>query len=81
MLVILFVCPVLFLIADFSPVIRARIFKFCMHPDNGEVYCVRENQGGEIFFLLSIAPMQHLRKFACTKLWFNIPLIAMVGSM
>ena len=57
MLVIHFICPFLFLSHKnhhrFSPAIRARVFKFCIHPDNG----VRENQDSEIFSFLPIFSM------------------------
>ena len=55
MLIIFFICPFSFFlkiksITDFSPAVKARVFKFYIHPDNCEVCCVRENQDGEIFF-------------------------------
>ena len=43
-------------IPDLSPAIRARVFKFCINPDNGEVLCVRESQDAEI---VSFAHLSH----------------------
>ena len=62
MLVILFICPFFFLFdknsSHISHLLLEPVFKFCIHPDNGEVYCVRENQDGEIFFSF-FAPLSH----------------------
>ena len=33
------------------------------------------------FSFLPNSPMQYIGKLASTKLWFNIPLIAMAGGM
>ena len=43
-------------IPDLSPAIRARVFKFCINPDNVEVLCVRESQDAEI---VSFAHLSH----------------------
>ena len=55
MLVILFICSVFFLSdknsSQISHQLLEPVFKFCIHPDNGEVCCVRENQDAEIFML------------------------------
>ena len=39
-----------FFLTDFSAPIRARFFKFCMHLERVEVYCVKENHGAEVNF-------------------------------
>ena len=52
----LFVCfsfsPIKISVTDFSAPVRARVFKFCIHLENGQVYCVKENQNAEIYFCL-----------------------------
>ena len=43
---------------------------------------LKNNHDNELFFFfLPISPMQYVRKFASTKLWFNIPLIALHVGM
>ena len=37
-------------VTDFSSPIYARFFKFCIHVDSVQVYCVRENQMASICF-------------------------------
>ena len=54
------------------------VFKFCIHPDSGEVCCEIETKGAEIyFFCLSLSCNTkgnlHLQN------WFKIPLIATAG--
>ena len=38
-------------VADFSALIRARVFKFCMHIQRVEEYCIKETHDGEIYSL------------------------------
>ena len=40
--------PIKMSITDFSAPLRARIFKFCIHLDSGQLYCGEENQDDEI---------------------------------
>ena len=39
-------------VIDFSASMRARVFKFLIHLDSGQVYCGKENQDAEIHFCL-----------------------------
>ena len=59
MLIILFIFPVFFLChknqAQSFHLLLEPVFKFCINPDKGEVFCVRENQDA---FLLNISPVQ-----------------------
>ena len=87
MLVILYICLFFFLshkhfIADFSPAIRATVFKFCIHPDNGEICCVRENQDGEIFFFFAHLSRAKLREtYIYKKIMAQHIMIAITGGM
>ena len=59
MLIIPFICPYIsfspikVFVSDFSAPMSARIFKFCIHIERVEVYCVKENYDAELFFLPS----------------------------
>ena len=50
------------------PSIRAKVFKFCIHLESGQVYCGKENQDAEINFCLlfsifpSLTPMENCVK-------------------
>ena len=49
LLIISFICPFIFLpnntfLTEFSAPITARVYKFCIHLDRGQVYCGKENQ-------------------------------------
>ena len=47
-------------ITEFSAPITARVFKFCIHLERGQVYCWKENQDAVINFCLlfpSLTPM------------------------
>ena len=33
-----------------SAPVEARVFRFCIHLEDGQVYCVKENQGANIYF-------------------------------
>ena len=49
-----------FFVTDFSASIRARVFKFLIHLESGQVYCGTENQDAEIYFyhlFPSLTPM------------------------
>ena len=37
-------CPMKISVTDFSAPIRASVFKFCVHIQVGQVYCVNENK-------------------------------------
>ena len=71
MLVLLFICPFFFLSdkksSQISHLLLEPVFKFTIHPDNGEVSHVKENKDGEIFFLFAHLAHAILRKFASTK--------------
>ena len=42
--------PIKFSVTDFSASMRARVFKFLIHLESGQVYCGTENQDAEIYF-------------------------------
>ena len=42
--------PIKFSVTDFLASMRARVFKFLIHLESGQVYCVTENQDAEIYF-------------------------------
>ena len=44
--------PIKHFITEVSAPITARVFKFCIHLENGQIYCGKENQGTEINFCL-----------------------------
>ena len=79
MLTISFICPFIFLsnqisVTDFSASMRARVFKFLIHLESGQVYCGTENQDAEIyldqlftFFLFSISHSNVIHREICVK--------------
>ena len=75
-----FICP-FFLsfssksVTDFSPAITSRVFKFCIHPDSGDICCIRENQDAEIYFFCPSLPCS-TKGTLSVQSWFNIPVIA-----
>ena len=42
--------PIKFSVTDFSASMRARVFKFHIHIESGQVHCRTENQDTEIYF-------------------------------
>ena len=60
-----------FSVTDFWASMRARVFKFLIHLESGQVYCGTENQDAEIyiyhlfpFFLFSsLTPVKYIGKF------------------
>ena len=66
-------------VTDFSPAIRVRVFKFCIHPKNFDMFCKRNKDAELYFFCLSLPcnTKGNLHLQSC----FNIPLIAMAGGM
>ena len=42
--------PIKFSVTDFSASMRARVYKFLIHLESGQVYCGIENQDDEIYF-------------------------------
>ena len=67
------------IITNFSSVLEP-VFKVCIHPDNGEVCCVRENQDGEIHFFCQSLSYNTKGNLHLQNV-FNIPLIAVAGCM
>ena len=63
MLTISFICPfffpIKFSVTDFSTSMRARVFKFLIPLESGQVYCGTENQDAEIYFY-HLFPFFHL---------------------
>ena len=51
--------PIKISVTDFSAPMRARVFKFCIHLQSGQVYCGKENQDAEFHFCL-LFPFFHL---------------------
>ena len=56
-LIVPFICSFFFsqikhFITEFSAPITARVFKFCIHLERGQVYCGKENQDAVINFCL-----------------------------
>ena len=54
--------PIKISVTDFSASVRAKVFKFCIHIESGQVFCGKENQDAEFnfcllfpFFLFSIS--------------------------
>ena len=44
--------PIKFSVTDFSASIRARVFKFLIHLESGQIYCGTENQDDDIYFTI-----------------------------
>ena len=42
--------PTKIYITDSSAPVEARVFGFCIQLEGGQVYCVKENQGANIYF-------------------------------
>ena len=66
--------PIKHFVTEFSAPIIARVFKFCIHLERGQVYCGTENQDAEIyfyhlfpFFLFSISHSNVIRRENCVK--------------
>ena len=66
--------PIKFSVTDFSASMRARVFKFLIHLEGGQVYCGTENQDAEIyfyhlfpFFLFSISLSNVIHREICVK--------------
>ena len=67
----IFLSPVKFSVTDFSASMRARVFKFHIHLESGQVYCGTENQDAEIYFTVffhfsffpSATPVEYIGKF------------------
>ena len=78
-LIIAIICPFFFLsnknsVTDFSASMRAKVFKFCIHLESGQVYCGKENQDAEInccllfsFLLFSISHSNEIHRDICVK--------------
>ena len=58
-------------VTDFSASVRAKVFKFLIHLDSGQVYCGKENQDAEInmafFFHFSISHSIVIHREICVK--------------
>ena len=61
-------------VTDFSASMRAKVFKFCIHLESGQVYCAKENQDAEInfcflflFLLFSISHTIVIHREICVK--------------
>ena len=66
--------PIKFSVTDLSASMRARVFKFLIHLENGQVYCGTENQDAEIyfyhlfpFFVFSISHSLVIHREICVK--------------
>ena len=63
--------PSKFSVTNFSSSMRARVFKFCIHIESGQVYCGTENKTAEIyfafFFLFPISLSNVIHKEICDK--------------
>ena len=83
MLVILFICPFIFLShenpSQITHLLLEPVFEFCMQLDNGEVCCVRENQNGDMFSFCPSLPCN--REISKYKIMVQLPQIAMAGGM
>ena len=61
-------------VTDFSASMRAKVFKFCIHLESGQIYCGKGNQDAEInfclFFLFSLFSISHsnvIHREICVK--------------
>ena len=66
--------PIKLFVTEFSAPITARVFKFCIHLESGQVYCGKENQDSVInfcllfpFFLFSISHSNVIHREICVK--------------
>ena len=71
LLIIPLICPFFFISKQiFLASMRARVFKFCIHIESGQVYCVTENKT-EIYFafflLFSISHSNVIHRETCDK--------------
>ena len=58
--------PSKFSVTNFLGPLRARVFKFCIHIESGQVYCGTENKTDiyfAFFFFPSLTPMLYIGKF------------------
>ena len=46
----IFLSPTKIYVTDFAAPVEARVFRFCIHLEGGQVICVEENQGANIYF-------------------------------
>ena len=51
--------PSKFSVTNFSASMRARVFQFCIHIENGQVYCETENKTQIYFALFLIFSISH----------------------
>ena len=49
------ISPIKISVTDFWAFMRAKVFKFCIHIESGQVYCGKENHDAEINFCLLFA--------------------------
>ena len=77
-------------VTDFSASMRAKVFKFCVHLESGQVYCGKENQDAEInfyllfpFLLFSISHSNVIHREICVKDFSGTtaPMILKFGKM
>ena len=61
-------------LADYLAPLRARVFKFCIHIESGQIYCGKENKDTEIhfcllfpFFLFSISHSNVIHRKICVQ--------------
>ena len=66
--------PIKIFVTDFTASMRAKVFKFCIPLEHGQVYCGKENQDAEInvclffpFFLFSISLSNVIHRKICVK--------------
>ena len=66
--------PIKLFFTEFCAPITASVFKFCIHLERGQVYCVKENQDSVInfcllfqFFLFSISHSNVIHREICVK--------------
>ena len=66
--------PIKISVTDFSAFMRAKVFKFCIHIESGQIYCGKENHDAEInfcllfaFFLFSISHSNVIHREICVK--------------
>ena len=66
--------PVKNSVTDFSASVRAKVFKFCIHLENGQVFCGKENRDAENnfcllfpFFLFTISQSNVIHREICVK--------------
>ena len=69
-----FFSPIKISVTDFTAAMRAKVFKFCIHLEHGQVYCGKENQDADIkfcllfpFVLFSISHSNVIHREICVK--------------